>query len=113
MRDYVKVTGVYEADYSFDDEDDPIWIEDWVDLTDEWRRMTVKLENLEESNASLAKELGEIKSRRWWEEIEMVRDERSGQIAIVKTHYRMQMESMRLEVSPEMYGLAYGAGDFR
>ncbi len=60
-------------------------------------------ERLKADNESLAKELADIKTRRWFEVLETSVDERTGMLAVVKTVYRMQVESIRLEASPEMY----------
>ena len=51
---------------------------------------------------SLGKDLQDIKSRRGWEEITLATDDRTGRMAVVRTYYRWQAESMRLDFDQSM-----------
>ena len=54
--------------------------------------------------AALQKEITDIKSRRYWEEIKMVTDERTGMSAVTLVTYKWQAEHMRLDFSRDMMG---------
>lgn len=59
---------------------------------------------------SLGVELAEIKTRRWYETIEMVTDQRTGRPAVIKTMYRMQIDGIRLELDPGSFSMGQDIG---
>ena len=88
-----------------DDPDDPLSlgpIPRVADVTEEVRRLINREKTQAATIKALQEELRDIKTRRSWEDLSMVTDERTGMTAVVRTYYRWQAETMRLDVSPEM-----------
>ena len=74
------------------------------DVTQWVREMKANLAELIEKNASLDKELTDIRTRRGWDELSVAVDERTGRMIVVRTFYQWEAKTLRLEVSPEMLG---------
>jgi hypothetical protein len=85
------------------DRDLEVFVEE--DVTKEWQA----LEKARDERDQLQKDISELRTRRGWDEISTVYDEKTGRQVIVRTYYQWEAKTMRLEVSPEMmYGVGYG-----
>jgi len=88
-------------------EDYPDTYEVTEDVTDEVNRLIQDLRDkrdaLQKQVAALQKELVDIKSRRYWDEVELVTNKTTGMTAAIRTTYRWQAETMRLDFTNEMY----------
>lgn len=84
-----------------DDDDFEFAIERSEDVSDLVRDLVTKYENSVKEGQRLAKELQDLKTRRYWDELDMVTDPRTGNTVVIRTHYEWAMKGMRLEISPE------------
>lgn len=78
-----------------------------ADVTADVRRMYRENGELKRKNESLSKEIHDIKTRRYWEEVNVYTDDRTGRLVVVKTVYQYEPKTMRLEVTPEMLDSRY------
>ena len=90
-----------------------VWDEDFEDdferkedVTAEVRELVRAYEASVREGTRLAAELKDLKIRKWWDEIEIVTNDGTGQTAVIRTHYQLEMKAMRLEVSPELMRMA-------
>ena len=59
----------------------------------------IAVKDLEE----VRKALSDLKTRKWWDEVEVFTDRASMNQVVVRTHYQLEMKTMRMEVSPEQF----------
>jgi len=79
-----------------------------ADVTREIGKAFADVEKYKTQLVETQKALADIKSRRYWEEIKMVTDERTGMSAVTLVTYKWQAENMRIDFTNEMYrGFGY------
>lgn len=71
-----------------------------TDVTDEIKELLKRYDTAASEGLRLAQELAYLKNRKWWDEIEVVTDRATGNVVVVRTHYRLVMEGLRVEATP-------------
>jgi len=84
------------------DEDDGTEIPHTQDVTSRVQAVGRKATDLSLKVAALQKDLSDLKNRRYWEDIELFTDKNTGMVTTIRTTYRWQAETMRLDFTPEM-----------
>ena len=52
---------------------------------------------------TLSKELSDLKTRKWWDEVEVFTDRATHNQVVVRTHYQLEMKTMRMEMGAEQF----------
>ena len=86
---------------TFDDDTEYQVIED---VTEEIRRLYRDHEALKVQHDKLVKEIKQIKTQRYWEEVDVYVDDRTGMAACVKTIFQYEPKTMRIEWDPRLGG---------
>lgn len=104
MTDWTQ-NGTFQQEWTEYDEDG-YGIARARDVTSDVQRMGRQNQKLIAQVKALQNDIADIKNRRYWEEVEMFTDKTTGMSAAVRTVYRWQAETMRLEFTPDMFGAA-------
>ncbi len=72
------------------------------DVTSKVQALGRKAVKLTSKVTALQKDLSDIKNRRYWEDVELFYDKNTGMVAAIRTTYRWQAETMRLDFTPDM-----------
>lgn len=96
-----------EATYNVYDDDGEVEFTDHDDVTEQVQRLVADYEKQVKQNKALADELTKLRAGGSWFNLETTEDKLTRQMVIVRTEFRMQAVTMRLEVSPELF---YGTG---
>ena len=78
-----------------------------VDITRQVQLIAEQGEKHKAQVAALQQDLKDIKSRRYWDEVTLVTNEKTGMTVALRTTYRWQAENLSLHITPEM--LQYGS----
>lgn len=77
------------------DEDTEVWTQE--DVTKVVRKAMRERDDLANRVESLSKEIHDIKTRRYWEEVNVYTDDRTGRMVVVKTIFQYEPKTMRIE----------------